>query len=69
MQNDSWLPKLLFVAYVAVFVLLGVQPYDRAVWIAENVPIVAIAALLALLYWRRVRFSNLAYTMMAVLLF
>jgi putative membrane protein len=57
------------VAYVAVFVLLGVAPYDRTVWIAENAPILLIVVILAGLYVARIRFSNPAYLLMAVLVF
>lgn len=66
--SDSF-PKLLFAAYVALFAALAIHPYDRAVWWAENIPIVAIALALAVLYMRGVRFSNLAYALMSVLLF
>jgi putative membrane protein len=62
-------PVLVFAAYVVTFVALGIAPYDRTVWWAENIPIVAIAATLAGLYARGVRLSNLAYALMSVLLF
>ena len=38
-------------------------------WIAENTPIVLLAALLVFLYARGIRFSNTAYGLMSVLLF
>jgi len=62
-------PIALFAAYLVVFVALGIAPHDRTVWWAENIPIVAIAATLTLLYVRGIRLSNLAYALMAVLLF
>ena len=69
MKNASWFPKFLLAAYLVVFVWLGWEPYDRAVWYAENGPIFAIAAYLTFLYFRGVQFSNFSYAMMAVLLF
>ena len=42
-------------------------PYDRATWWAENIPIVAVVTALVVLYVRGVRFSPLAYVLMAVL--
>ena len=63
------LPLVLFGAYSLLFCALGIAPHDRAVWWAENIPIVAIAATLAVLYARGVRVSNLAYCLMSVLLF
>ena len=61
------LPLLLLVAYLVLFALLALQPYDRAVWWAENLPIVLIVA--ALVGTRRwFAFSNTAYILMAFLI-
>ena len=59
-------PLLLFIAYVVLFTLLAITPYDRAVWFAENLPIVLIVAALAVSR-RWFAFSNTAYLMMACL--
>ncbi len=60
-------PPLLFAGYVAIFVWGAIAPYDRATWWAENVPIVGVVAVLVALYARGVRFTPLAYVLMAVL--
>ncbi len=60
-------PKILLALYLALFIALGVAPYDRAVWVAENLPIVAIVLLLTVT-WRTHRFSNLAYVLMSCLI-
>lgn len=60
-------PLALFAGYVAIFVWGAIDPYDRATWWAENIPIVAVVATLVVLYLRGVRFSPLAYLLMAVL--
>ncbi|OWP62670.1 hypothetical protein CDA63_12920 [Hymenobacter amundsenii] len=65
----SWFPKLLLLVYLIEFVVLGVHPTDRATWWAENVPIFLLVAFLMVLYLRGVRFSNLAYALMSVLIF
>lgn len=62
------IPKILLGLYLLLFVALGIAPYDRAVWVAENLPIVAIVVLLVIIY-RKQRFSNLAYVLMACLIF
>lgn len=62
------IPKILLGLYLLLFIGLGIAPYDRAVWVAENVPIVAIVVLLVAIY-RKQRFSNLAYLLMACLIF
>ncbi len=62
-------PKLLLLAYIVFFAVLGFRPYARGVWIAENTPIVMIVLLLVWLYVRGVRFSNTAYVLMSFLVF
>ncbi len=58
---------ILLAGYVAVFIWGAINPYDRTTWWVENVPIVAIVVTLVVLWVRGVRFSPLAYVMMAVL--
>lgn len=60
-------PLGLFAGYVLVFIWGAIRPYDRATWWAENIPIVAVVATLVVMFVRGVRFSPLAYVLMAVL--
>ena len=61
-------PQLLLLGYLVLFTVLAFHPYDRAVWFAENLPIVLIViALVATKRW--FTFSNIAYLMMACLIF
>ena len=64
-----WFPKLLLGIYLLVFTVCAINPAERSTWVAENLPIVAIAGVLTVLYWRGIRFSNMAYALMSVLLF
>ncbi len=64
---DSWVPRLLLLGYVLLFIWGAIEPYDRATWWAENVPIVLVVATLVIMYMRGARFSPLAYVLMAVL--
>jgi putative membrane protein len=59
----------LFAAYVVLFVALGIHPYARDVWFAENIVIAPIVVLLAVLYSKGIRFSTTAYVLMAFLIF
>lgn len=69
MQNrQSRFPLFLLIAYVLLFGYCAIAPYDRAVWWAENIPIVMIVVFLVATY-RRFTFSNPAYAMMSVLIF
>jgi len=61
-------PHLLALVFVFFWAVLAIAPASRAVWWAENIPVVAVFALLALTF-RRFRFSNTAYALMAVWLF
>ena len=69
MKNNSIFPILLFSAYVIEFVVCAIDPFDRAVWWAENIPIILIVVGLVILYLRNIRFSNFAYVCMAFLVF
>ena len=62
-NSSSSFPLLMLVCYLAEFVWLAIDPYDRAVWWAENIPVMIPVALLVLTY-HRFRFSNLAYFLM-----
>lgn len=64
---DRTVPIILFAGYVALFVWGAIDPYDRATWWAENIPIVLLVAALVVLWLRGVRFSPLAYVLMAIL--
>jgi putative membrane protein len=62
------LPLFLLLAYLVQFTLLGITPYDRSVWWAENLPILLIVLTLVLSY-RYHAFSNTAYLLMSCLVF
>lgn len=62
-------PALLLFGYLALFTWAAVNPYDRATWYAENIPIVGIVVSLVWLYLRGWVFSAPAYILMAVLLY
>src|SRR4051794_19239382 len=66
-QLKDRVPQLLFIAYIALFIWGAINPYDRADWWAENIPIVLIVFAFVILYVRGVRFSPLAYILMSVL--
>src|SRR5688500_18311721 len=66
-RADRLVPAILLAGYVAIFIWGAIDPYDRATWWAENIPIVVVVATLVVLYLRGVRFSPLAYALMAVL--
>jgi len=59
----------LFAAYVVLFVALAIHPYERDVWIVENMTIAPVAVLLAIMYWKGSRFSTTAYVLMAFLIY
>ena len=60
------LPQVLLGLYAILFIVCGIAPYDRAVWWAENLPIVAVVAVIAW-FARRHRFSTAAWLFMAIL--
>jgi putative membrane protein len=66
---QTYFPHLLLFVYIVEFIVLGVNPYDRAVWYAENIPILLYVLFFVIAYLRGVRFSNLAYFFAMVLPF
>ena len=68
MQNvlKKYFPLLLLGVYLVEFLFLAISPYDRTTWIAENLTAFIPAAILCLLYWKNIRFSNTAYFLMAI---
>jgi len=67
--TTSRFPLLLLATYVVLFVALAIEPHDRAVWLAENIPIVMLATALVVMYVKGVRLSNVGYAFASVLLF
>lgn len=61
-------PVVLALLFVVYFIVLAIEPASRQVWIAEIIPVVLVFGGLLLTY-RRFRFSNTAYALMAVWLF
>ncbi len=59
-RNSNYLPYFLLLIYLIEFSILAIGPYDRAVWWAENIPILVIVISL-MLSFKKFRFSNLAY--------
>ena len=56
---------MLLTLYGLVFSVCAISPYDRAVWWAENIPVLVIVLLLVLIS-RGFRFSNTSYVLMTV---
>jgi putative membrane protein len=66
-DTNRTVPAVLLAGYVALFIWGAINPYDRATWWAENIPIVLLVLSLVVLHVRGVRLSPLAYVLMAVL--
>lgn len=64
--QPSWkLPLILLSLYLVVFSLCAIEPYDRDVWWAENIPVILVVG--AIIWLSRLhRFSNTSYSLMLV---
>ena len=62
---SDYFPHFLLALYLIEFTILAIDPYDRAVWFAENLPVMIPVAILVLTF-SRFRFSNLAYFLIAL---
>lgn len=68
-NNKHTVPAVLLGLYGILFVVCAFNPIDRDAWWAENITVWIIVGVLALLYARRIRFSNTAYILMSVLIY
>lgn len=64
----EYYPHALAAIFTVFFIVLGIAPVSREVWVAEVTPVVIIFAALVATF-RRFRFSGLAYGLMAFWLF
>lgn len=69
MSSNGKFPAVLLGLYVVFFGVLAFNPIDRPTWFAENATVWIIVGVLITLWVRGIRFSNLAYALMAVLIF
>lgn len=61
--SKHW-PKILLFLYWVLFAYFAYKPAYFPIWVTENTIAVVTVAALLILYWRKVRFSNLAYSLM-----
>ena len=69
MQNTSKFLFWLLGIYAILFLILSVDPIDRPIWFAENLTVWIILGVILFLYAKKIRFSNLAYGLMFVLIY
>ncbi len=65
MQTSARYPLTLLVVFVAIFLVLAVAPWYRQDWLLENL-LVFVAVPLLVATYRRLRFSDFAYTCLFV---
>lgn len=58
---SKYFPQILLGVYIVEFIVLGINPYSRAVWYAENIPIMGYVLFFVIAYTRGVKLSNTAY--------
>ncbi|CAA6800214.1 MAG: Unknown protein [uncultured Sulfurovum sp.] len=64
----KYYPHILALLFSLFFILLAINPFDRAVWVIEVIPVVAIFLALVFSY-SKFKFTHLSYSLMAVWLF
>lgn len=60
-----YLPHVLLGLYLILFTVCGIDPYTRAIWINENLPVVLFVIFLVITY-KRFRFSNVSYSIIFI---
>ncbi len=62
--TKKYTPHLLAGVFAVIFILFGIAPVSREVWIAEVIPVLIVFALLVFTF-KKFRFSNASYLFMA----
>ena len=60
---NKYTPQLFLALYIILFAICGINPFNRAVWFVENIP-VFIPVLILIFTYKKFRFSNLSYFLM-----
>lgn len=63
--HAPWLPQLLLIVYAVVWAITAIAPLNRQDWWLENL-LVFIAVPGLVVTFRRFRFSNLSYSLLAI---
>ncbi len=66
-RMEKTTPAILLALYLVIFAICAISPHDRAVWWAENIPIILIVFTLIILS-RTFLFSPLSYILMSFLI-
>ena len=59
----TYLPHIFLALYLILFTVCAINPFSRAVWFAENLPVV-LPVLLLIFTYHKFKFSNLSYFLM-----
>ena len=61
--------NILLFLYIILFIICGIKPYDRTVWIAENIPVIIVVLGIAFVHKKYHKFSNLSLIFMSIFVF
>jgi putative membrane protein len=61
----GYYPHLLAILFALLFIVLGINPVDRAVWVVEVIPVVMVYLLLIATY-KKFQFTNISYSLMLI---
>ena len=64
----QYFPHVLAAVYIVFFIVLGISPVSREVWIAEVTPVVLVFIFLGATF-TKFRFSNVAYALLSIWIF
>ncbi len=67
-MNKNWVPFFLLILYIILFSICAINPYDRSVWWAENIPVLFVVFSI-IIFSRIHKFSTYSYLFMSCFLF
>ena len=65
---SNYFPYILAIIFIPYWIYFAMEPFSRAIWFVENLPVVIIFLFLVFTF-KKFRFSNLAYFLMSISIF
>jgi len=66
--KDLKFPHILLIIYILLFVICSINPFDRGVWLVENLTVLVVVLFFVLTY-KYFKFSNTAYLLISIFIF
>lgn len=64
LKPNKKLLRILLTSYLLIAMFLSINPFDKTTWFVENLTVWILIGVITFLYFKKIRFTNLAYILM-----